>query len=126
SLKGGYVDQVAEGMILENEAYEAGRLEQAKRHAAEWEALANKAAEVGFRDIRRAARLRAIKLARPSLRERLRRAPRRMRRRLEEELLPPNEVMLKAKEGEITPAEANRRIPRRQRAIKLLRPPPQE
>ncbi|KKM21902.1 hypothetical protein LCGC14_1630770, partial [marine sediment metagenome] len=126
SLKGGYVDQVAEGMILENEAYEAGNLEEAKRHAAEWEALANKAAEVGFPDIRRAARLRAIKLARPSLRERLRRAPRRMRRRLEEELLPPNEVMLKAKEGEITPAEANRRIPRRQRAIKLLRPPPQE
>lgn len=36
------------------------------------------------------------------------------------------EVMLRAKEGEITPAEANRLIPRRQRAIKLLRPPPQE
>jgi len=36
------------------------------------------------------------------------------------------EIMLRAKEGEITPAEANRQIPRRQRAIKLLRPPPQE
>ena len=126
SLKGSYVDQVAEGMISENEAYDAGRLEEAKRHAAEWEALANKAAEVGFPDIRRAARLRAIKLARPQLQERLRRVPRRMRKRIGEELLPPNEVMLKAKEGEITPAEANRLIPRRQRAIKLLRPPPQE
>ena len=36
------------------------------------------------------------------------------------------EIMLRAKEGEITPAEANQQIPRRQRAIKLLRPPPQE
>lgn len=36
------------------------------------------------------------------------------------------EIMLRAKEGEITPDEANRQIPRRQRAIKLLRPPPQE
>ena len=36
------------------------------------------------------------------------------------------EIILKAKNGEITPDEANRLIPRRQRAIKLLRPPPQE
>ncbi|KKM87560.1 hypothetical protein LCGC14_1267650 [marine sediment metagenome] len=36
------------------------------------------------------------------------------------------EIMLQAKEGEITPAEANQQIPRRQRAIRLLRPPPQE
>ncbi len=36
------------------------------------------------------------------------------------------EIMLQAKEGEITPAEANQQIPRRRRAIRLLRPPPQE
>ncbi len=36
------------------------------------------------------------------------------------------EIMLSAKEGEITPAEANQQIPRRRRAIRLLRPPPQE
>ena len=36
------------------------------------------------------------------------------------------EIMLQAKDGEITPAEANQQIPRRRRAIRLLRPPPQE